>query len=473
MPGVAPFIAMVVTEEPDAVAEPSVELTQESLKPVVPILAPELATQPLSKGSRRLVSHNVVNFPAHAVERGAAVLHLFLARHLLGPPAPPLPAILPVVARGTAHGKDREPVDIEHLPAHQVQHVRSRLMDEPAVPLPHRQPGQGVVVLMVAVYETRGPGLRFEPVEPVFLGVGSIPDKAEVAGHDHCVIARQGPAQWPRPEGEPAGPVLGPAVHVACHIDRHRITPFRLYVDSLIKQKDVLVGNNELEGLKNAVDAADRERLDANERLREAEKTLKDSKVQAIAYLKCIEALDLKLSNRIDLLDPADETIDILERIFPSESDARGVSHLGFDSLIKYIDEQEKKFLSDLRKESKGKQSAVIAAQREVEREMKYCKEAFGASTPELDHVDTDIRDIAAYLSMDLSGSEQALVDMFASNLPKINLAFKNFSECEREYETDVLSAFSTINGILKRYPFRSDGAALEIKPTFQKNTSA
>lgn len=118
--------------------------------------------------------------------------------------------------------------------------------------------------------------------------------------------------------------------------------------------------------------------------------------MQAIAYLKCIEALDLKLSNRIDLLDPADETIDILERIFPSESDARGVSHLGFDSLIKYIDEQEKKFLSDLRKESKGKQSAVIAAQREVEREMKYCKEAFGASTPELDHVDTDIRDIAA-----------------------------------------------------------------------------
>lgn len=244
-------------------------------------------------------------------------------------------------------------------------------------------------------------------------------------------------------------------------------------LDSLIKQKDVLVGNNELEGLKNAVDVADRERLDANERLREAERTLKDSKVQAIAYSKCIEALDLKLSNRIDLLDPADETIDILERIFPSESDARGVSHLGFDSLIKYIDEQEKKFLSDLRKESKGKQSAVIAAQREVEREMKYCKEAFGASTPELDHVDTDIRDIAAYLSMDLSGSEQALVDVFASNLPKINLAFKNFSECEREYETDVLSAFSTINGILKRYPFRSDGAALEIKPTFQKNTSA
>ena len=171
------------------------------------------------------MSHNAIDSPAHAVERGAAVLHLLLARHLLGPPAPPLPAILSVVARGTAHGKDCEPVDVEHLSAHQVQHVRSRLMDEPAVPLQHRQPSQGVVVLMVAVYETRGPGLRLEPVEPIPLSIRAVPDKAEVAGHNHRVIARQRAAQRPRLEGEPAGPVLGPAVHVARHIDRHQYAP--------------------------------------------------------------------------------------------------------------------------------------------------------------------------------------------------------------------------------------------------------
>lgn len=225
MPGVAPFIAMVVTEEPDAVAEPSVELTQEGLQRIPAVLTSAFATQPLSKGSRSLVSHNVVDLPAHAVERGTAVFRLFLARHLLRPPAPPLLAILPVVARGAAHGKDCEPVDIEHLSAHQVQHVRSCLMDEPAVPLPHRQPGQGVVVLMVAVYETRGPGLRLEPVEPIPLSIRAVPDKAEVAGHDHRVIARQGPAQRPIFECKPAGPVLGPAVHVACHIDRHQYAP--------------------------------------------------------------------------------------------------------------------------------------------------------------------------------------------------------------------------------------------------------
>ena len=44
MLGVAPFVAMVVTEEPDSVAESPVKLGKESLKPVVPILASTLAT---------------------------------------------------------------------------------------------------------------------------------------------------------------------------------------------------------------------------------------------------------------------------------------------------------------------------------------------------------------------------------------------------------------------------------------------
>ena len=171
------------------------------------------------------MSHNVVDLPAHAVERGTAVVHLPLARHLLGPPAPPLLAILPVVARGSAHGKNSEPVDAVHLAAHQVQHMWAGLMDEAPIPLPYRQFSQHLVVLMVAVHEAYGPGLRLEPVEPVFFGVGPIPDKAEVAGHDHRVIARQGPAQRPIFECKPAGPVLGPAVHVACHIDRHQYAP--------------------------------------------------------------------------------------------------------------------------------------------------------------------------------------------------------------------------------------------------------
>ena len=55
MLGVAPFVAVVVAEEPGSVAEPPVELAKESLKPVASILASALAAQPLSKGGGSLV----------------------------------------------------------------------------------------------------------------------------------------------------------------------------------------------------------------------------------------------------------------------------------------------------------------------------------------------------------------------------------------------------------------------------------
>lgn len=45
VPVVAPFVAVVVAEEPGAVAELPVELGKESLKPVVPIFASALSAQ--------------------------------------------------------------------------------------------------------------------------------------------------------------------------------------------------------------------------------------------------------------------------------------------------------------------------------------------------------------------------------------------------------------------------------------------
>lgn len=68
MLGVAPFVIVVVAEEPGSVAESPVEFGKESLKSVAPILASALPAQPLSKGGRSLVSHNAVDLPAHAVE---------------------------------------------------------------------------------------------------------------------------------------------------------------------------------------------------------------------------------------------------------------------------------------------------------------------------------------------------------------------------------------------------------------------
>lgn len=192
------------------------------------------------------------------------------------------------------------------------------------------------------------------------------------------------------------------------------------------------------------------------------------------AYSACRDALRVKIGRRSDLLDPADQTVEILEQVYRSREDGAGMGERkDAEQLEAYAEECGNAFIGTFRDKARAVQTAAAAACRAVEREMMSCKENFGATTPELDHVGTGIQDIAAYLSIDLSGSEQALIDMFAQNLPKINLAFKNFSECEREYENDVLDSFATINGILKRYPFRADGAALEIKPTFKRNTSS
>lgn len=245
-------------------------------------------------------------------------------------------------------------------------------------------------------------------------------------------------------------------------------------LDALQKQKESLAASERLEELQKALETADDERLDVHERLCTAQALLTDSKTTMKAYSACRDALRVQIERRTDLLDPADETVEILKQVYRSREDGAGLDeHKGAGKLEAYADECATAFIEAFRDKAGAAQANAAAACRAVEREMLSCKENFGSTTPELDHVGTDIRDISAYLSIDLSGSEQALIDMFAQNLPKINLAFKNFSECEREYENDVLDAFATINGILKRYPFRSDGAALEIKPTFKRNTSS
>ena len=123
--------------------------------------------------------------------------HLDLTRHFLGPPSLSLPTPPFVMARGAAHGEHRAPRNVEYLAAHQVQHVRASLVNEAPIPPSHRQPRQQMMVLVIAVDKTRGPGLGLKPIEPVFVGVRAAPYKAKVAGNDHHVIARQRSAQWP------------------------------------------------------------------------------------------------------------------------------------------------------------------------------------------------------------------------------------------------------------------------------------
>ena len=75
------------------------------------------------------------------------------------------------MARGAAHGEHRGPDDVEHLAAHQVQHMRASLVNETPIPLSHWQSRQQMMVLVIAVDKARGPGLGLKPVKPVFVGV--------------------------------------------------------------------------------------------------------------------------------------------------------------------------------------------------------------------------------------------------------------------------------------------------------------
>ena len=129
------------------------------------------------------------------------------------------------MARGATHGEHRGPRDVEHLAAHQVQHVRANLVNEAPVPLTHWQPRQQMMVLVIAVDKTRGPGLGLKPVEPVFVGVRAAPYKAKVAGNDDNVIARQRSTQWPNARREATRPILGNTVNVSGNENRHQTTP--------------------------------------------------------------------------------------------------------------------------------------------------------------------------------------------------------------------------------------------------------
>ena len=136
------------------------------------------------------------------------------------------------MARGTSHGEDGRPGDIEDLAAHQVQHMRACDVDAPAVPLGFGEFRQHPVVLVIAVDEACRPRLGLEPVEPVAVGVRAVPHESEVAGDHHHVVARERPAVRPALGGEAAGAVFGPSVHVARYEDRHQFALSRLYAAS-------------------------------------------------------------------------------------------------------------------------------------------------------------------------------------------------------------------------------------------------
>lgn len=120
---------------------------------------------------------------------------------------------------GAAHGENAQAVDVVHLAAHEVQDVRHRLVDAPAVPLPHGHGGQQDVVLVVAVDEASGPRLVLDPLEPVGVDGAAVPHVAEVPGDDHDVASREVAPLRPAARREAVAAALGRAVQIARDVD--------------------------------------------------------------------------------------------------------------------------------------------------------------------------------------------------------------------------------------------------------------
>ena len=97
-------------------------------------------------------------------------------------------AIRKVVALCAAHREERAALQLECLPAHQVNDVRTDFMHLSAVPLLHGIFIQRVEVFMVAVHKQNCKRQGFQPVELRIVALVAIPNTSEVAADDHVVV---------------------------------------------------------------------------------------------------------------------------------------------------------------------------------------------------------------------------------------------------------------------------------------------
>ena len=89
-----------------------------------------------------------------------------------------------------AHREEGAVLQIERLPAHQVNDVRTDLMYLSAVPLFHRIFIQRIEVFVIAVHEQNRKRQSFQPVELRIVALATVPDASEIAADDHVVILR-------------------------------------------------------------------------------------------------------------------------------------------------------------------------------------------------------------------------------------------------------------------------------------------
>lgn len=79
-------------------------------------------------------------------------------------------------------------MQLERLPAHQMDDMWTDFMHLSAVPLLHGIFIQRVEVFVIAVYEQNRKRQGFQPVELWIVTLVTVPDTAEIAADDHVIV---------------------------------------------------------------------------------------------------------------------------------------------------------------------------------------------------------------------------------------------------------------------------------------------
>lgn len=130
------------------------------------------------------------------------------------------------MARGATHGEHRVPRDVEHLSAHQVQHMagepRERgprsTLGSAAPPADDGSRDWPSTKHVVQGLDSNQSSQYLSVFEPLHI-------KPKSPGNDDNVIARQRSTQWPNARREATRPILGNTVNVSGNENRHQTTP--------------------------------------------------------------------------------------------------------------------------------------------------------------------------------------------------------------------------------------------------------
>ena len=92
-----------------------------------------------------------------------------------------------IMALRTAHCEERAALQLERLPAHQVNDVRANSMHLSAVPLLHRIFVQRIEVFMIAVQEQDSKRQGFQPVELRIVALIAMPNKPKIVVGENVI----------------------------------------------------------------------------------------------------------------------------------------------------------------------------------------------------------------------------------------------------------------------------------------------